>query len=136
MRIRVYSLALLSGSGIWRCHELWQLWLWLRLAAAAPIQPLAWEPPYSEGSVLKRQAKKEGIKRRGQRKRVYLRNEGVGDNSKARACRGPWGKCRNRSSAGPEVSLFENRQKLWKYYIIIPYITIVYICSVISHLES
>ena len=23
------------------------LWLWYRLAAAAPIQPLAWEPPHA-----------------------------------------------------------------------------------------
>ena len=27
---------------------LW-LWLWHGLAAAAPIQPLAWEPPYAVG---------------------------------------------------------------------------------------
>ena len=25
------------------------LWLWCRLAAAAPIGPLAWEPPYALG---------------------------------------------------------------------------------------
>ena len=25
-------------------------WLWHRLAATAPIRPLAWEPPYAEGS--------------------------------------------------------------------------------------
>ena len=29
------------------------LWLWCRLAAAAPIGPLAWEPPYAEGMALK-----------------------------------------------------------------------------------
>ena len=29
------------------------LWLWRRLAAAAPIGPLAWEPPYAEGVALK-----------------------------------------------------------------------------------
>ena len=29
------------------------LWLWCRLAATAPIQPLAWEPPYAEGVALK-----------------------------------------------------------------------------------
>ena len=30
-----------------RCSsDLSLLWLWHRLAAAAPIQPLAWEPPY------------------------------------------------------------------------------------------
>ena len=29
------------------------LWLWCRLAARAPIRPLAWEFPYAEGVVLK-----------------------------------------------------------------------------------
>ena len=29
------------------------LWLWCRLAAAAPIQPLAWEPPHAVGVALK-----------------------------------------------------------------------------------
>ena len=31
--------------------------LWLRLAAAAPIGPLAWELPHAEGVALKRQKK-------------------------------------------------------------------------------
>ena len=26
------------------------LWLWRRLAATAPIRPLAWEPPYATGA--------------------------------------------------------------------------------------
>ena len=26
------------------------LWLWCRPAAAAPIRPLAWEPPYAAGA--------------------------------------------------------------------------------------
>ena len=30
------------------------LWLWWRPAAAAPIRPLAWEPPYAAGVALKR----------------------------------------------------------------------------------
>ena len=30
------------------------LWLWHRLAATAPIVPLAWEPPYAMGAALKR----------------------------------------------------------------------------------
>ena len=57
MRLRVRSLPLLSGLGIRRCRELgcrsqtgsdpaW-LWLWRRPVATAPIQPLAWEPPYA-----------------------------------------------------------------------------------------
>ena len=35
------------------------LWLWCRPAAAAPIGPLAWEPPYAVGAALKRQKKKK-----------------------------------------------------------------------------
>ena len=35
------------------------LWLWCRLAATAPIHPLAWEPPCAEGVVLKRQKDKK-----------------------------------------------------------------------------
>ena len=33
------------------------LWLWCRLAATAPIQPLAWELPCAVGAALKRQTK-------------------------------------------------------------------------------
>ena len=35
------------------------MWLWCRPVAAAPIQPLAWEPPYAVGVALKRQEKNE-----------------------------------------------------------------------------
>ena len=35
------------------------LWMWLWLAAAAPIQPPAWELPYAMGEALKRQKKKK-----------------------------------------------------------------------------
>ena len=31
------------------------LGLWCRPAATVPIQPLAWEPPYAGGKVLKQQ---------------------------------------------------------------------------------
>ena len=38
-----------------RCSsDLTLLWLWCSLAAAAPIQPLAWEPPYTMGVALKK----------------------------------------------------------------------------------
>ena len=30
------------------------LWLWCRLAAVAPIRPLAWEPPYAAGAALEK----------------------------------------------------------------------------------
>ena len=44
------------------------LWLWYRLAAVAPIQPLTWELPYASGAALERKKlflifKKENDKR-------------------------------------------------------------------------
>ena len=36
-----------------RCRE-----LWCRLAAVAPVHPLAWEPPYVMGTAPKRQKNK------------------------------------------------------------------------------
>jgi len=69
MRLRVPSLALLSGLGIRRCRELWcrlqtwldpaLLWLWHRLAATAPIRPLAWEPPCASGVAQEMAKRKE-----------------------------------------------------------------------------
>ena len=35
------------------------LWLWGRLAAIAPIQPLAWEPLYATGAALKTKQNKQ-----------------------------------------------------------------------------
>ena len=40
------------------------MWLWRRLVATAPIEPLAWEPPHAMGAALektKRQKKKKSI---------------------------------------------------------------------------
>ena len=39
------------------------LWLWPRLVATAPIQPLAWEPPYAVG-VAQEIAKKDQKKKK------------------------------------------------------------------------
>ena len=39
------------------------LWLWCRLAAAAPIRPLAWEPSFAMSAALKRQKRKKGKKK-------------------------------------------------------------------------
>ena len=65
MMMRVLSLALLSGLGVaMSCGvglrgglDLVLLWLWCRTAAVAPIQPLAWEPPYATGVALKTKKK-------------------------------------------------------------------------------
>ena len=49
-----------------RGSDLVLLWLWCRLAAAALIQPLAWEPPYAVGAALKRQkTKKKKMNKQG-----------------------------------------------------------------------
>ena len=47
--------------GVGRRHSLDSklLCLWRGLAATAPIQPLAWEPPYAAGSALKKKKKKK-----------------------------------------------------------------------------
>ena len=51
------SIAMSCGLGR-RCSlDLALLHLWLRLAAAAPIQPLAWERPYAIGTALKSRKK-------------------------------------------------------------------------------
>ena len=39
------------------------LWLWRRLAATAPIRPLAWEATYATGVTLKRKKKKNILER-------------------------------------------------------------------------
>ena len=72
MRTQVLSLALLSGlrSGVaMSCgigcrgsSDPVLLWLWCRLAATAPIQPIAWELAYATGVALKRLKKKNKSK--------------------------------------------------------------------------
>ena len=47
------------GVGCKRDSDLVLLWLWRRLAATAPIRPLAWEPPYAAGTALKKTKKKK-----------------------------------------------------------------------------
>ena len=57
----------------WRCSlDLALLWLWHRLAAAALIQPLAWEPPYTVGVALK---KKKKAKKKKKSKKKKILNE-------------------------------------------------------------
>ena len=72
MTMWVQFLALLSGLRIRRCHELQcrLLWLWRRLAAIAPIQPLPWEPSYASGAVLKK-TKTNKQKQKRKRNRVF-----------------------------------------------------------------
>ena len=57
-----------------RCRlDLALLWLWYRLVAIAPIQPLTWELPYATGVALKK--RKRERRRKGGRKEE--RKEGI-----------------------------------------------------------
>ena len=50
------------GVGCRRDSDATLLWLRCRLAATAPIQPLAWEPPYAMGAALGKTKKKKKTK--------------------------------------------------------------------------
>ena len=73
MRLRVQSLAWLSGlrtriavsCSVGCRHGLNPVLLWLccRLAAAAPIWPLAWEPPYALGTALEKDKRQKNKKK-------------------------------------------------------------------------
>ena len=52
------GIAVSCSVGHRRCSGPALLWLWCRPAAAAPIGPLAWEPPYAVGVALKRRKRK------------------------------------------------------------------------------
>ena len=51
------------GVGRRRGSDPMLLWLWRKLAAAALIRPLAWEPPYATGVALGKTKKKEKEKK-------------------------------------------------------------------------
>ena len=69
------------NSGVGQRHGLDPvlLWLWCRLAAAALIQPLAWEPPYAMGAALKKikLIKKRKRKRKNERNKEALVRTGA-----------------------------------------------------------
>ena len=49
------------GTGHRHSLDLVLLWLWHRLSAVAPIEPLAWELPYAVGAALKSKIKKSFV---------------------------------------------------------------------------
>ena len=76
-----------------RCGlDLALLCLWCRPAAAAPIGPLAWEPPYAAGVALKKSKKKpknkqtKKPKQQQQQQKTPNLRESVASVSKSRAC--------------------------------------------------
>ena len=53
-----------------RCSsDLALLWLWCRPAAAAPIWPLTWEPPYAAGAALEKAERHKNKKQNKQTKK-------------------------------------------------------------------
>ena len=54
LRLQVPSLASLSGFRIWQCCS-----CGVGPAATAPIEPLAWEPPYAAGAAQEIAKKKK-----------------------------------------------------------------------------
>ena len=52
------------GVGCRRGSDPALLWLWCRPAATAPIQPLAWEPPYASDVALEKTKKKKKRKKK------------------------------------------------------------------------
>ena len=49
------------GVGHRHGSDLALIWLWHRLAATAPIRPLAWEPPYATGAAQENGKKRKKI---------------------------------------------------------------------------
>ena len=57
--LRDLALAVSCGVGLGCSSDLALLWLWCRPAAAAPIQPLAWELPYAKSVALRKPKRKK-----------------------------------------------------------------------------
>ena len=58
------------GVGCKRGSDLALLWLWRRLAATAPIQLLAWEPPYAVGAALEKAKRPKNKNKTKQKRRL------------------------------------------------------------------
>ena len=73
-----------------RCgSDLSWLWLWRRLAATAPIGPLAWEPPYAMGVALKGQ-KDQKIKIKKIFKHLCFKNQTIQRDVESNFCSHQW----------------------------------------------
>ena len=59
------------GVGCRRGSDPMLLWLWFRLAATAPIRPVAWEPPHAMEATLEKaeRQKKQKTKNKKQTKK-------------------------------------------------------------------
>ena len=55
------------------------LWLWCRLAATAPIRPLAWEPPYATGVALEKTHTQKKKKKKNTHTHTHTISHFLGD---------------------------------------------------------
>ena len=69
------SIAMTCGVGQRCSSDLALLRLWRRLAATVPIRPLAWEPPFNVGVVLKKRQKKRKKEKKRSSRRGAVVNE-------------------------------------------------------------
>ena len=76
------GIAVSCGVGRRCSSDLVMLWLWCRLAAAAPNCPLAWEPPYAASAALKTKKKKK--KKKEQKKQAWALLPGARRGAKER----------------------------------------------------
>ena len=76
-RCRELAVQVADAAQIWRCcgSDSAQIWLWHRLAALAPIRPLALELPDTAGAALSKRQKK-GKERRRERERKKEKEKG------------------------------------------------------------
>ena len=65
------------GVGHRQVSDLVLLWLWYRLAATAPIRPLAWDSPYAAGVALKKKTKDRDVKRKQRLQWYKARSQGL-----------------------------------------------------------
>ena len=76
------------------------LWLWCRLAAAAPTRPLVWEPPYDTGVTLKKLKKKRHPKHRSMDCPHSREAQPIEPGCSTEACGGAWRRpCRSGGHA-------------------------------------
>ena len=61
------------------------LWLWRRPVATAPIQPLAWEPPYAMGAALKIQKSMRSLGADNAEMSCYLKRQNAKWHARTRA---------------------------------------------------
>ena len=69
--VKDLGIAVSCGAGCRCSFDPTLLWLWCRLAATAPMRPLAWEPPYIVGAALEKTKRPKKKRERARERAVY-----------------------------------------------------------------